>query len=124
MSAMSSMQSLYQFVGLQPSLFAPNSRYFWINTETLTTADGSTVAYITRRFLPQPEDLAQLQTHTVVQGERLDVIAAQYLGDPQLFWRICDANGAMKPGEVTATVGLVLRICLPEGIPGGAPSAS
>jgi hypothetical protein len=126
MSAISSMQSLYQFVGLQQSLFAANSRYLGIDTATLTAADGSTVAYIKRRFLPQPGDLAQLQQHTVVQGERLDVIAAQYLGDPQLFWRICDANGAMQPGELTspAMLGQVLRICLPQGVPGGGSSAS
>ena len=124
MSAISSMQALYQFVGLQPSLFAANSRYLGIGTSTLTAADGSTVAYVQRRFLPQPEDLAQLQQYSVVQGDRLDVIAAQYLGDPQLFWRIGDANGAMQPSELTETVGRVLRICLPAGVPGGGPSAS
>ena len=26
---------------------------------------------------------------------------AQYLGDPEQFWRICDANGAMRPEELT-----------------------
>ena len=36
------------------------------------------------------------------QVDRLDVMAAQYLGDPELFWRICDANGAMRPEEFTA----------------------
>jgi hypothetical protein len=123
MSAISSMQALFQFAGLQPSLFAANSRYLGIGTTTLTAADGSSVSYIQRRFIPQPSQLAQLQQHSVVQGDRLDVIAAQYLGDPQLFWRICDANGAMWPEELTATVGRVLRICLPAGIPGG-PSAS
>ena len=29
-----------------------------------------------------------------MQGERLDNVAAQYLGDPTLFWRLCDANNA------------------------------
>jgi hypothetical protein len=124
MSAVSSMQALYAFVGLQPSLFAANSRYHGIETATLQAADGTTIAYVKRRFLPQPNDLVQLQQHTVVEADRLDVIAAQYLGDPQLFWRICDANGAMRPEELTQTVGAVLRICLPEGVPGGGPSAS
>ena len=118
-SATSSMQALFQFAGLQPSLFAPNSRYMGIATSTLVTPDGTTIAYIQRRFLPQPGQLAQLQQHLVVQGDRLDVIAAQYLGDPQLFWRICDANGAMRPEDLTSTVGKVLRICLPAGIQGG-----
>ena len=52
------------------------------------------------------------------EGERLDIIAAQHLGDPEQFWRLCDANGAMRPDELTETVGRRLRITLPEGIPG------
>lgn len=124
MSPSSSLQALTQFVGVQPSLFAVNSRYLGADTAAFIAADGSAIAYVTRRFLPQPDDLVQLQQHTVVQGERLDVIAAQYLGDPQLFWRICDANGAMRPEDLTATPGQVLRICLPAGVPGGGPSAS
>ncbi len=115
----SSMQALFQFAGLQTSLFASNSRYWGVATQTLTQADGTTVSYIQRRFVPQPGQLAQLQQHTVVQGDRLDILAAQYLGDPTLFWRICDANGALRPQEVTATIGVTLRICLPAGIPGG-----
>jgi hypothetical protein len=35
-----------------------------------------------------------------------------------LFWRICDANRAMRPGALTETIGSRLRITLPEGIPG------
>jgi hypothetical protein len=118
-SATSSMQALFQFAGLQPSLFAMNSRYTGIATSTLVAADGTTIAYVQRRFIPQPVQLVQLQQHSVVQGDRLDVLAAQFLGDPQLFWRICDANGAMRPQDLTSTVGTVLRICLPAGIPGG-----
>jgi hypothetical protein len=115
----SASQALFQFAGIKPSLFAPNSRYQGIETATLTTPAGRTVAFVRRRFVPQPAALAQLQQHTVGQVDRLDVLAAQYLGDPQLFWRICDANGAMRPEELTAMVGRVLRICLPAGIPGG-----
>jgi len=114
----SAMQAILQFAGVQPTLFPPNSRYVGIATATLTTADGTTITYLRRRFLPQPEQLAQVQQHTVTQGERLDVIAAQYLGDPELFWRICDANRAMRPAELTATVGRVLRITLAQGVPG------
>jgi hypothetical protein len=117
------MQALFQFAGLQPSLFAANSRYLGIATTTMTAADGTAISYVQRRFLPQPGQLVQLQQHSVVQGDRLDVLAAQYLGDSTLFWRICDANGAMRPEDLTATIGRVLRFCLPAGITGG-PSAS
>jgi hypothetical protein len=116
-------QALFQFAGVKPSLFAPNSRYLGIGTSTLITADGRTVSYVQRRFVPQPGQLAQQQQYTVGQVDRLDVIAAQYLGDAELFWRICDANGAMRPEDLLTPVGRVLRICLPAGIPGG-PSAA
>lgn len=52
------------------------------------------------------------------EGERLDQVAAKYLGDPEAFWRIADANGAMRPQALTETAGRRLRITLPEGIPG------
>jgi hypothetical protein len=122
-NATTSMQALFQFAGLQPSLFAANSRYLGLATSTLVTPDGTSIAYVQRRFIPQPNQLVQLQQHPVVQGDRLDILAAQYLGDPQLFWRICDANGAMRPPDLTATVGRILRICLPAGIPGGHSAA-
>ena len=114
----SSTQALFQFAGLKPSLFAANSRYLGIEAATCTR-DGRTIAYVRRRFIPQPGDLVQIQKHTVAQNDRLDVIAARYLADPELFWRICDANSAMRPEELVEVVGRSLRICLAEGIPGG-----
>jgi hypothetical protein len=98
--------------------FPATSRYFGIDTKTLTTADGKTIVYLLRRFLPSPDSFALLQLHVVTQGERLDNIAAQYMGDPEAFWRIADANGAMRPEELTETVGRTLRITLPAGVPG------
>lgn len=100
------------------SRFPVNSRYCGVETTTLETTDGKTIAYLLRRFVPQPERFALLQEHTVTQGDRLDNLAAHYLGDPELFWRLCDANAAMRPEELIETVGRRLRITLPEGIPG------
>jgi hypothetical protein len=98
--------------------FPPTSRYFGIETTTIETRDGKTYAYLRRRFLPQPEKFTTLQEHVVVQGDRLDNVTARYLGDPQQFWRVCDANRAMRPEELTEDIGRRLRITLPEGIPG------
>ena len=53
-----------------------------------------------------------------MQGDRLDNITAKYLGDPEQFWRMCDANGAIRPDELTETIGNTIRITLPQGIPG------
>jgi hypothetical protein len=118
MTSPTTLASILQFAGVKPSLFASNSRYFGIDTTTFTSPDGRSVTYVRRRFVPQPEQLAQLQQHIVKQGERLDIIAAQYLGDPELFWRLADANRAMRPEDLVATMGRVLRVCLAQGIPG------
>jgi hypothetical protein len=98
--------------------FTFTSRYYGIETAKLERADGKTIIYLRRRFIPPPERFALLQEHFVTQGERLDNITANYLGDPEQFWRICDANCAVRPEELTETVGRRLRITLPEGIPG------
>ena len=96
---------------------APNSRYASIETTTVTLADGRKVPCLRRRFVPSPEHFALLQEHFVVEGDRLDVITARYIGDPEQFWRICDANPVLHPDELTATVGSAIRITLPEGVP-------
>jgi hypothetical protein len=99
-------------------VFPPTSRYALTPTTTWVRADGTPVTCLTRRFVPPPENLATLQWHRVLQNERLDTIAAHYLGDPEQFWRLCDANRALRPQELTATIGHPLRITLPEGMPG------
>ncbi len=107
---------------MTPAKFPNTSRYSGIETAQFTTADGRAVAYLRRRFVPPPERFALLQEHTVTAGERLDLLAAQYLGDPEQFWRLCDANGVLRPDDLTDTIGRRIRITLPEGIP-GAPHA-
>ncbi|HLO28800.1 MAG TPA: hypothetical protein VK249_06680 [Anaerolineales bacterium] len=111
------LQDMLQRSNLKTSPFPPTSRYYTIDTATLETADGKTIIYVRRRFLPAPEKFALLQEHVVTQGERLDNITAHYLGDPEQFWRVCDANAAMRPDELEV-IGRRLRITLPEGIPG------
>jgi|SRR5581483_4806950 hypothetical protein len=100
---------------LTAQLFAPNSRYAGIDTATIERADGTSIRYVRRRFCPDPERLALLVEHSFKQGERLDNITAQYLGDPELFWRVCDANNVLRPEELEE-MGRRIRITLPEGI--------
>lgn len=110
------MQMLLQFRG-RSELFPSNSRYHAIETAEME-APGGTIIYMRRRFIPPAERFALLQEHSVTQGDRLDNISAHYLGDPEMFWRLCDANSAMHPRELTETIGRRLRITLPDGIPG------
>jgi len=98
--------------------FPPTSRYFGLETAVLGAETERPIIHLRRRFLPSPDRFALLQEHSVAAGERLDHIAARYLNDPEAFWRIADANAAMRPEQLTETVGRRLRITLPEGIPG------
>ncbi|MBL8237754.1 MAG: hypothetical protein JNM66_10065 [Bryobacterales bacterium] len=98
--------------------FSPTSRYYGLAVKQLPQSDGSTLAFIARRLVPGPGRFATLEEHTVTQGERPDHVAAQRLGDPEQFWRLCDANAVLHPNELTATPGERIRVTLPEGIPG------
>ena len=42
-------------------------------------------------------------SYAVVDGDRIDNLAAKYLGDPMLYWMICDANGVTDPGLADGT---------------------
>ena len=95
-------------------MFETTSRYYTVETATFTTPDGRIVAYKRRRFLPQGEDMPLLVEITVVQGDRLDLITARTLGDPEQFWRVCDANSSMNPCDLTAELGSALRIPIPQ----------
>lgn len=97
--------------------FAPTSRYYSIEVATRVEADGRTISYLLRRFVPQPERFALLREHVVRDGERLDQIAALYLGDPEQFWRIADANGVIAPETMTDNAGAIVRITLPADVP-------
>lgn len=97
--------------------FAANSRYFALATTRFEAADGTQIVHLKRRFIPPAERFALLQEHLVREGDRLDRIAFSYLGDAELFWRICDANAAVRPDELTEEPGRRLRITLPAGIP-------
>ena len=118
------LQALIQ-MGVVPTVtFPTDSRYYGSRTLTYVTPAGETITYLARRIVPQPgtPNFATIATHTVRQGDRLDLIAARYLGDPLIFWLICDANGAIEPNELVEAAGRVLNITTPQGVP-GAPNA-
>ena len=98
--------------------FPSTSRYYQVATTERVAADGARTVHLRRRFVPAPDRFEALYELTVVQGDRLDNVTAQHLDDPEQFWRLCDANGAIRPTELTDTVGRRLRITLPEGVRG------
>jgi hypothetical protein len=96
-------------------MFSATSRYAAIETTKYITADGEEIPYVGRRFIPPASNDSPIAEHVVTQGERLDNITASYLGDPEQFWRLCDANNAMQPEELTAEIGRRINIALGPG---------
>jgi len=112
------LSALLSPAGLSATLYPANSRYAGVPIATLTARNGRTIPYLRRRFVPAPERFAAMREYMVAQGDRLDTIAASQLGDPELFWRLCDANRALDPSELLSRIGRRLRITLPEGMVG------
>jgi hypothetical protein len=98
-------------------MFERNSRYanVEIARHTVTRPDGTRedVAHTRRRFIPPPAGTT-LAEHIVVRGDRIDNVTARYLGDPTEYWRLCDANKAVHPDELTHHAGRVIRIVLAD----------
>ncbi len=98
--------------------FSVTSRYYNLETGTYQAEDGRIIPYLLRRFLPPTDLFTPITTYTVKENERLDNITARFLGDPEQFWRVCDANGFMRAEELTEEPGRSVSITLPQGIPG------
>jgi hypothetical protein len=112
------IKAFMQANALTAPAFGPDSRYHGLDIVQWARPDGTLVSHVRRRFVPPPENFATLQEHRITDGDRVDSLAARYLGDPQQYWRLCDANGAIRPETLTDTLGGTVRITLPEGVPG------
>ncbi|HXQ70451.1 MAG TPA: hypothetical protein VN844_08195 [Pyrinomonadaceae bacterium] len=95
-------------------MFEFSSRYYNLETVKLVQPGGRLAPYKRRRFLPQGELMPLLVEALIAQDDRLDLITARTLGDPEHFWRVCDANNAMNPFALTEEVGRRLRVPLPQ----------
>jgi nucleoid-associated protein YgaU len=96
-------------------MFDATSRYANIPQviTQIRNTDGTsrTVAYVQRRIIPPADDSLVVVEHAVTQGDRLDNITARYLGNPLLFWKVCDANNVGSPEDLEV-VGRVVKISL------------
>jgi hypothetical protein len=112
------LQKLFSAGAINQQSYGPESRYYGLPVLSVTAPGGSQMSYVSRRFIPPPEDFALLQRYRVQQADRVDVIAASILGNPLSYWQICDANLALEPDAVTAIPGAFIVITLPAGVPG------
>lgn len=93
-------------------MFARGSRYEAVPDAVHVDAAGREIAYRRLRLLPTPRGV---QAHLVMEGDRLDLLAFRYLGDPELFWRIADANRVLRAEDLTAEPGARLLLPLLQG---------
>ena len=90
-------------------MLARGSRYEGIPVLGHTDSQGRQRPYIALRVIPSTPGQAR---RLVEPGDRLDLLAHRHLGDPEQFWRLCDANLAFRPEELTAEPGRALAIPL------------
>ncbi len=87
------------------------SRYATTPRTTWRAPDQPRAVRILRsRMLPMPESIVWLYEVTVTEGARLDIIAAQNIGNPDLAWQLYDVNNAMNPWDLLQPIGRSLRI--------------
>lgn len=99
---------------------AGRSRYDGVPTATASVSDSGggvrDVAYLLARTPRDPAATTPMAWHRVLADDRVDLVATRYLGDPQAWWRICDANAALDPDALVGSrnEGAVIVIGVPE----------
>ncbi|MFC8095402.1 hypothetical protein [Streptomyces sp. NPDC057301] len=73
-------------------MFEPPSRYATVETYNVPDHRGRLVEVVA---VPPAPATPSAGIHRTRQGERLDHLAARYLGDATLWWRIAERNDVM-----------------------------
>jgi hypothetical protein len=73
------------------------SRYEKVGAIQVTDASGRVVSALRLRIIP-PTPAGFV--HTMRDGERLDLLAAKYYGNPEKSWLIADANPEIDPDDL------------------------
>jgi hypothetical protein len=100
-------------------VIGPNSRYADVgvtSVQVLRNGVPVEIRFVNRRFIPPPAASLSIITYSVKQGDRVDNIAARFLGDPTQFWRLADVNVVLRPSELTDTLGNKIEIALLLGV--------
>ncbi|MGB3243256.1 MAG: hypothetical protein WBB25_01875 [Sulfitobacter sp.] len=94
-------------------MFFRGSRYENVPEAEWTLPDGRIIRYKRRRIIPQTAAPLGTQTRT---GDRPDLVAFRTLGDPELFWLLCDANRERYPARLTQEPGKIIAVPGPEAM--------
>lgn len=93
--------------------FPMNSRYRGVALRTRIGPDGSVETFVGRRIIPAMERYGVAGRRRLIAGDRIDRIAADAFGDPEQYWKICDANGDADPADAAGPPGRLIVIPLP-----------
>lgn len=87
-------------------MFDTTSRYARQPTATHVDARGAARVYVSLREVPRPlPATASDQTVVVADNDRVDRLGARAYGAGELFWQLCDVNGALHPDDLIARAG-------------------
>jgi hypothetical protein len=110
------VQRLIDAGAIPSTPFESQSRYSGVPLALLQRRpDEPGQVYVRRRFIPALDSLTIVARHVAVALDRPDLLAANYFGDPLLYWHIADANAVIDPNELTDTPGRRVGIPLPAG---------
>lgn len=93
--------------------FPANSRYAGMVPRTRTSETGETETYLPRRLIPAPGRFQPFGFTRLTGSERIDDVAAEAFGDPELYWRIADALGLEDPASLLGEEGRRIPLPLP-----------
>lgn len=94
-------------------MFDRRSRYYELANLHYVEGARREIVFKSRRFLSRDEGRPVLWEVEANDSDRPDLVAARTLQQPDLFWRVCDANGVMHPAELTERSGRKIRILMP-----------
>ena len=83
-------------------MFFKGSRYEKVGEYTPPDITGKKIKV--KRIRPIPPTPGRF-LHTVREGDRLDLLASKYYGNPKKFWRICDANNELYSDDLLQEAG-------------------
>jgi hypothetical protein len=99
---------------------AGRSRYDGAQVASAAVTDGAggtrEVTHLLPRTPRDPATVVPMAWHRVAAHDRADLVAHRHLGDPQAWWRICDANTALDPDALVGpeNEGRVIVVGVPE----------
>lgn len=111
------LKALLAPADLVATAFPPESRYHGVEVKT-GIVDGEQRVYVGRRFVPPQSNYSVVQEYRVADGDRLDNITAQFVGDAQQYWQLCDANAVLSADDLEVS-GELIAIAVYEGVAGG-----